>query len=289
MFSSCWKYFDRACCLQSFNRFSVNGLQADQARKHLAGVIAAKNVKSGDDMADIIKHTKHTLEVMDDWWAIEDSLLASLVGTTAEARAGAVIMAMLPDEDKELQDKKAVLTRLQTLQSSQQMTMSPISVQASLKYVVKTLSSMVLGIPLLVNTDEITRMAADCVGTFEFFLQRDILDEKEEQPDVISGETCFRHILTCAKLTLDAEKPVPEDDCADLALFRWLCPAEMEPILIEVLARLQSGVPKAKKAKAASAAAAAVSVSGAASSASGSKKKETNKQKARDAAMSLFT
>ena len=91
-----------------------------------AEMLAVKNVQDSDDMNDVRKTSRAALLNTDEHWLMEDGILLSLSGSTAEARAAAVIKSMLPDGNAEML-VGPVLAKLQTLAQSAQMRMSPFA------------------------------------------------------------------------------------------------------------------------------------------------------------------
>ena len=254
--------------------------QAKFSRQQLAQFLSARQVKSADDLSDVVKTIKHALLVMNHWWEFENALLLCLCGATAEARAAASIMILLPSEDRHVGIPQ-VRGQLEVLQASEQMRFSPVNVQAGLTFLLKLLGTMEMGIPLGINTEEVSKLARDCIASFGDFLVRDAPDAQdgEEVVGKVSGVQAYRSILGKIVTGLAGGLEVNIDDVHDLVLFRFLAPADVMHVVIEVIDKLGKTSPPSKKPKT-SGAASSTATASASSSTVAAKKSSKAKERA---------
>ena len=130
-------------------------------------------MKSADDMAAVVKRHNHALLIMNGWWNFEHALLLSLCGATAESRASATILAELPTAERRRSIFEAK-GALEFLQASEGFKFSPVNCQAGLKFVLKLLDTLHLGIPNEIVVEEVSSLARDCIASFQYFLSREV-------------------------------------------------------------------------------------------------------------------
>ena len=107
----------------------------------------AKQVTSSEDMLAVVRSHRKALDALGDMWLVDDALLRSLCGPTAEQRACASILAELPNDERRrtIVDAKQ---RLEVLSSSEAFRLAPDQVRAGLKFVLSKLQQLHIGLPL---------------------------------------------------------------------------------------------------------------------------------------------
>ena len=243
----------------------------------------AKEVTSSEDMLGVVRHHRKALDALDDKWVVDDALLRSLCGPTAEQRACAQIMAELPSADRRctIVDAKQ---RLEVLSASEAFRLAPDAVRAGLKFVLQKLQQLHLGLPLDVKLESMSQLARDCVVLFAHFLVRPSAAEKGK---FVSGYAAFKTLLKGIEDDLAAAAPVPQQDFQDLCLFRFLAQSDNSARMETAIEALQTAQPAEKKAKKASASEASSSTCAPSASASTAAKDRATRSKA--AAMAYFS
>ena len=224
----------------------------------------------------MIKTSGSLLKAMDPQWFVEAGLLRLLCGSSAESRASASILVCLPSADVHV-SVPAALAALEVLNVSQSMKLSPPGPQAGLRYIIKTLSSLSMGITLTEDLKACSKLVRQALQRFQFFLV--FTNEKKEE---LKGEAAFEALLKFVSDCVGKKHEVTDEHFADLQTFAWLAPAGQEERVGKVLKAIAENQPK-KKAKATdskSAAPASASASGSAGGSSSSKDKNLGKEAA---------
>ena len=94
---------------------------------------AAADMSSAEDLQDIIKCKRSVLTAMSEDWNFEHCLLSLLCGSTADERCAHSIMAVLPTAARAA-DIKECIAKLDQMQGSELLKMSPVAVQAACFY-----------------------------------------------------------------------------------------------------------------------------------------------------------
>ena len=105
------------------------------------------------------------MSVLDDHWILEASVLKLLSGAGAEARAALNILAELPREDRSVPLATAV-AKLEAMSASQMMKMSPTGVQASLRYIVRLLGNLAMGLTIDEKPDTCSSLVRKAICQF---------------------------------------------------------------------------------------------------------------------------
>ena len=132
-------------------------------------VVQAKRAKSADDLGEIVKATGGLCKALDDYWPIDLALLRMLCGSSAEQRASGKILSQLPSAEREV-DMKQSLQQLEVMAASAGMRLSPVGLQASLRFIVKNLAALAQGITLSQKLDSCSALVKKALGRFAFFL-----------------------------------------------------------------------------------------------------------------------
>ena len=244
----------------------------------MAEFMAAKAVGNSEEMVSVVKASRKTLESSDEMWIIDDALLRSLCGATAEQRACASILAELPTAQRRITviDAKQ---RLEVLAASDAFKLAPDHVIAGLRFVLAKLSLLHLGCPLEIKLDTMSKLARDCIQQFQHFLVRPGKNKGEQ----ISGEPAYREMVSTVTASIDQMEEVAAQDSADVMKFRWLAQSDKKAEVTRLIAALVvAQPPAAKKPKA--------SVGGSSSSTSGpaAATAAIRLQRKKSAAMSYF-
>ena len=219
-----------------------------RARAKLGELLQAKRVKSGDDCLQVIKQHGNILRSLDDYWVLEQSLLRSLVGSSAEARISAEILAELPDANKETQ-LLVCLQRLEAMAAGKAMKLSPEGLQAGARFICKHLQLLSMGVALSAKIDNCSQLVKAALARFQFFLSEPHPDIKGEK---LRGSAAFEVIFDRASAAHKANKEVPAPDVDQLECYIWLAAPGTEAAVAELVKALQTAAsgkaPQHKKA-----------------------------------------
>ena len=182
---------------------------------------------------------------MDDWWWLEAAMLRMLVGSGAESRAAVAILAELPSPVRRVEIAVA-LQKLEILSASAGMKLSPIAVQASLRFLVRQLANLKMGIPMNSETQTASNLAKKALQRFAHFLTAQNPDNPEE---VFTGEKAYEVIATQARAALDKKTEITPATFTNLQIFHWCAGPELEHPAAELIKAIAEKQPASKKAK----------------------------------------
>ena len=115
----------------------------------------------------VVRQHSGFLRILDDHWNIESSLLRALCGSSAETRAGTAVLQELPSQDRRV-TPSAALARLEALEASSAMLLTPTGVQASVRFIVKHLQNLVLGVTLSESLDSCSSLVKKALSQLAF-------------------------------------------------------------------------------------------------------------------------
>ena len=231
-------------------------------------ITAASRAKSADDMLAVVRQNGTFLRSVDSYWEVEASLLRSLCGSSADTRAGIAVLAELPTAERRVTPAVA-LQRLQALESSAAMTLTPTGVQASVRFIIRHLENLNLGVTLAAQLDTCSSLVKRALQQFAFFLVVPVPGCKAKT--ILAGAAAF---VVLHDLIADCLKKGHEVATSDLEKFQtyaWLAAPGSEDAVAEMVKKIVEAQGGSKKPKIS---AAAASVGGASSSTAPSKKSE---------------
>ena len=228
--------------------------EAKTARMKLGELTLAKRAKSADDFMEVVKSPGSLLRALDETWSLENALLRSLCGSTAEARVSTKILMGLPTRDREAKLEVAC-QRLEVMASSAALKLSPTGVQAGLRFIIKNLQALRMGITLSEKLDSCSALVKKALGMFAHFLR---CQNPTEPLEVLSGEDAYAVILTEVEQAHQDSREIPTEKIEELQLYIWLAPPgkfdAVAALIKELLKAVGKGAGKlgkgAKKAKA---------------------------------------
>ena len=185
------------------------------------------------------------------------------------------------DTSKKIEDS---LAALEALALSSAMKLSPLGVQASLRYLCRSLSNLHAGCALDEKTDQVSGMVRRALGRFQYFMEWPCPTKKGS---VLRGDVAYEACF--GVLSQDKLKGNPLDHAAleQLQLFLWLAGANQAAVcelLKDSAAEIAKGSKKQKVAAKSSSSSAAASSSSAAGSS-----KEIAVDSGKKAAMAMFS
>ena len=243
----------------------------------------AKRVKSGDDCLQVIKQYGNILRTMDDYWVLEQSLLRSLVGSSAEARISAEILAGLPHATKET-PLLVCLQRLEAMAAGKAMKLSPEGLQAGARFICKHLQLLSMGVALSAKIDNCSQLVKAALARFQFFLSEPHPDIKGEK---LRGCAAFEVIFARSSAAHKEGKEVPAPDVDQLECYIWLAAPGAEAAVAELVKALQTAA-DGKAPKKAKGAESAASCSGSGAAGSSTDKKAKKADAGKMAALKYF-
>ena len=237
------------------------------------------------------RHDRGAEEVrfdMDEQWAAEDAVLQLLVGSTAEARQAAVILAMLPTRERSIEIDK-VKREIDSMCLSKAFNMAPVTVQASVKYIGNHLSTLATGLPIEVELDKCSQLARDSLSQFRYFLR--VMDDGGKE---LAGDEAFAKLLDFAQKEVQAKRELKDDIEKKIRQLQCIAKVSHTATCNELLVDKQEvGVKAAKRQKTWSTPASGKASSSSATSSSSKTPGPSDKKKqhdlAREASMRMFS
>ena len=217
---------------------------------------------------------------MDPEWPLESAILKMLCGATAESRAYAHIFLALPSLDRDI-TVEASLGALEALCAAPAMKLSPVGVQASLRFVATHLSNMHLGLSLDVKFDVRSKLARGALQAFQFFCV--LLEKQCGAPKTLKGQEAYQQMFEYALKMRQGGNPLEEELVDKLVLYRWLAPADREAEVQEFVAAVEKELRDSENPKKKQKASAPAS-----SSAGPAESSNSAKQKAKERASAMF-
>ena len=238
--------------------------EAGNARAKLGELVLAKRAKSADDMCEVVRGNGALLRSMDDYWSLENALLRSLCGSTAEQRVSTSILSELPAADRGVEMARC-LARLEAMAAAPSLKLAPIGVQAGLRFIIKNLAALVQGISLSENIKSCSSLVRKALCSFQFFLQ---IEREDKKGEFMRGEQAYAWLWTDCTKHIAAKKEIKDFEAEQLELFIWIAEPGTHDAIVAFLKSRSDAAGKSEKASAKKSAAAATS-SKASSSASG--------------------
>ena len=233
-------------------------------------------------MLEVVRHNSGVLKAFDDWWALEQALLHSLCGASAETRASTKILLELPTAERHITLQQS-LQRLEAMEGGQAIKMSPAGVSAALRFIVKNIGQLQLGIGLT-DMKTCSALARRALQNFQFFL---VCPDPKKKGSVLKGEAAYALMWSDVQKATAAAAEQDGQVLEDLETYRWLAAPGSEVAIADFLvayAKKQESKGGAKKAKGGGS-----SASGAASSSKDGAKKAKVASSGKEAAMRYFS
>ena len=149
-------------------------------------------------------------------------------------RAAASIMAELPTVGRSVTLALAA-QRLEAMSSGPAFKLSPLSVQASLRYICRVANALLLGVSMDERPETTSTLVRQALAQFAFFMEVEVEATEEEAAKTVRGPQAYALLFKRASQNHVDKKSIAAHDFERLMLFKNLVSPEDAADLLELI------------------------------------------------------